>query len=121
MILLFLKFWRECIIVLIAILFLIALATANHYSGKLKDADAKCKAQIAKIEQAQQKALIEQQNIANKVSASYETERAEQQVKTQIVYKQIEKIVTKPVYRNVCIDDSGLSEINSLIKANNPS
>lgn len=121
MIIILLKFWRECIIVLIAILFLIALATANHYSGKLKDADAKCKAQIAKIEQEQQKALIEQQNKANEVSASYEEERAEQQVRTQVVYKTVEKIVTKPVYRNVCIDADGLHEINSLIKANNPS
>ena len=116
MILLFLKFWRECIIVLIAILLLIALAAANHYSGKLKDADAKCKAQIAKIEQEQQKALIEQQNKANEVSASYEEERAEQQVRTQVVYRTVEKIVTKPIYRNVCIDADGLNTLNGLIQ-----
>lgn len=65
--------------------------------------------------------MIEQQNKANKVSASYEAERFRTaKVRTQVVYKQIEKIVTKPVYRNVCIDDSGLSEINSLIKPTIP-
>lgn len=118
---LLLKLWRECIIAVLAFLLLFMLAVANNYAGKLKKMDAKCKAQVAKIEQAQHAALIKQQDKANEVSASYESERAEQQVKTQVVYKTIEKIIERPVYRNVCIDGDGLQQINSLIKADNSS
>lgn len=121
MIIILLKFWREVIIAALLFMLILVSVFSDNLSNKLKKADAKCKAQIAKIEQAQQKALIEQQNKANEVSASYETERAEQQVRTQVVYKTVEKIVTKPIYRNVCIDADGLHEINSLIKANNTS
>lgn len=110
------KLWRECIIALLAFLFLFMLAVANNYAGKLKKADADCKSKIAKIEQAQHAALIKQQDKVNEVSASYEEERAEQQVKTQVVYKTIEKIIDRPVYRNVCIDDDGVSSLNNLIQ-----
>ena len=113
---LLIKFWRECIIAILVITVVILLAVQNYTAGKLNDAESKCKAQIAKIEQEQQKALIEQQNKANEVSASYEEERAEQQVRTQVVYKTVEKIVTKPVYRNVCIDADGLNTLNGLIQ-----
>lgn len=118
---LLIKLWRECIIVVLAFLFVFMLAVANNYAGKLKKADADCKSKIAKIEQVQHAALIKQQDKVNEVSASYEEERADQQVKTQVVYKTIEKIIDRPIYRNVCIDDSGLSELNSLIKADNSS
>lgn len=121
MIIILLKFWREVIIAALLFMLILVSVFSDNLSNKLKKAEAQCKAQIAKIEQEQQKALIEQQNKANEVSASYEAERAEQQVRTQVVYKTVEKIVTKPVYRNVCIDADGLHEINSLIKANNPS
>ena len=121
MIIILLKFWREVIIAALLFMLILVSVFSDNLSNKLKKAEAQCKAQIAKIEQAQQKALIEQQNIANKVSADYETERAEQQVRTQVVYKTVEKIVNRPVYRNVCLDDAGLHEINSLIKASDSS
>ena len=55
--LLVLKFWRECIIAVLAFLLPICLFLLNNKTGKLEQAEAKCTAQIQKIELAQQTAL----------------------------------------------------------------
>lgn len=116
-----LKFWRECIIALLVFLLLICLFIQNYQAKQIKSANAACKAEIAKIELAQHQAQVAEQNKVNEVSATYEEDRAERQIETQIIYKTIEKIVDRPVYRNTCIDEYGLHEINSLIKADNSS
>lgn len=60
--LLALKFWRECIIAVLAFLLLICLFLLNSKTGKLEQADAKCIAQIQKIELKQQGDLITAQS-----------------------------------------------------------
>lgn len=52
------KFWRECIIVVLVFLLLICLFLLNSKTGKLEQADAKCTAQIQKIELKKQDDLI---------------------------------------------------------------
>lgn len=56
--LLALKFWRECIIAVLAFLLLICLFLLNSNTGKLEQAESKCTAQIQKIELKQQGDLI---------------------------------------------------------------
>lgn len=115
------KFFREIIIVFLTILLVISLAILNYRTGQLKIADQKCNEQIQKIERAQVLALAKEQSRANKVSADYEKLKSEQRTKVETVTHTVQKIIERPVYKSVCIDDDGLQQINSLIEAGNTS
>lgn len=115
------KFWREVIICFLAIFLITALAVLNHKIGQLKAADQKCNEQIQKIERAQVLALAKEQSRANKVSADYEKLKSDQRTKVETVTRTVQKIIERPVYKSVCIDDDGLQQINSLIEAGNTS
>ena len=108
-----LKYW-----IAIAVLSFICfgqLAYTNHLSGKLQEAETKCTAKIQAIEQKQLKALAEKQNEINQVSADYEQIKSAQRRQVETVTREVQKIIERPIYNNVCIDDDGLRVINSLI------
>ncbi|MBK5646631.1 MAG: hypothetical protein I4N51_05605 [Acinetobacter sp.] len=107
--------WRGILIGLLAFLLLICLGLLNSKTSQLNKAQAKCAAQIKTIEQQHLKALTDKQNNINKVSADYEQLKSEQRVKVGTVTREVQKIIERPVYNNVCIDDDGLRSINSLI------
>ena len=112
---------RWTAIIILFVLLIIQTAIKNHYATKLKNADQKCLSQIQEIERKQVKALAEAQNKADKVSADYEQIKAEQRTKVETVTRTVQKIVERPLYFNRCIDDDGLSEINSIIKTSDSS
>lgn len=91
------------------------LVYTNHLAGKLNESEAKCTAKIQEIERKQLKALAEKQNLINQVSADYEQVKSEQRIKVETVAREVQKIIERPVYNNVCLDDDGVSAINSLI------
>ena len=70
-------------------------------SGRLKD---------AAIEKAKQD---------RESSAVYQTGKAVREEKERVRYVQVQKIVEKPVFRNVCIDSDGVSVINAAIADGN--
>ena len=70
---------------------------AAEISGRLKD---------AAIEKAKQD---------RELSAAYQTGKAVREEKERVRYVQVQKIVEKPVFRNICIDSDGLSVINAAI------
>ena len=70
-------------------------------SGRLKD---------AAIEKAKQD---------RESSAAYQTGKAVREEKERVRYVQVQKIVEKPVYRNVCVDSDGVSVINAAIADGN--
>ncbi|MPW45325.1 hypothetical protein [Acinetobacter guerrae] len=109
------KFKKWIAIAVFIFLYLAQIAYTNHLSGKLQEAEQKCSAKVQKLKDDQQKALIEKQNNINKVSADYEQLKSEQRVKVETVTREVQKIIERPVYNNVCIDDTGLQHINSLI------
>lgn len=109
------KYKKWIAIAVFIFLYLVQIAYTNHLSGKLQEAEQKCAAKIQKFKDDQQKALIEKQNKINKVSADYEQLKSEQRVKVETVTREVQKIIERPVYNNVCIDDTGLQHINSLI------
>jgi len=106
---------RKILIGLLAFLLIICLGLLNYKTGQIKDAQAKCVAQIQTIEQQHLKALNDKQNKINKVSAEYEQLKSEQRVITETKIREVQKIVDRPVYQSVCIDNDGLRIINSLI------
>lgn len=74
---------------------------AAEISGRLKD---------AAIEKAKSDQII---------SEKYQSEKAAREEKERVRYVQVQKIVEKPVFRNVCIDSYGLSVINAAIADGN--
>lgn len=109
------KYKKWIAIAIFIFLYLVQIAYTNHLSGKLQEAEQKCSAKLQKLKDDQQKALVDKQNKVNKVSADYEQLKSEQRVKVETVTREVQKIVTKPVYSNVCFDDTGVSAINSLV------
>ena len=89
------KFWRECIITILVFLLLICLLLLNSKTGKLEQAEAKCTAQIQKIELAQQTALNQANEKANQVSADYEQIKATRQAETETIRDTVQKIVER--------------------------
>lgn len=74
---------------------------AAEISGRLKD---------AAIEKAKQD---------RESSAMYQADKAVREEKERVRYVQVQKIVEKPVFRNVCVDSDGLSVINAAIADGN--
>lgn len=74
---------------------------AAEISGRLKD---------AAIEKAKQD---------RELSAAYQSGKAMREEKERVRYVQVQKIVEKPVFRNVCVDSDGLSIINAAIADGN--
>ncbi|WP_151981605.1 hypothetical protein [Acinetobacter guerrae] len=111
------KFKKWIAIAVFIFLYLVQIAYTNHLSGKLKKAEASCEEKIQKIEQANLKALTEKQNQINKVSADYEKAKSEQRVQVETITREVQKIIERPIYSNVCIDDDGLQQINSLVNS----
>ena len=109
------KYKKWIAIAVFIFLYLVQIAYTNHLATKLKNAESVCNVKIQKLKDDQQKALIEKQNKINKVSADYEQLKSEQRVKVETVTREVQKIIDRPVYNNVCLDDDGVSAINSLI------
>ncbi|CAM9410950.1 hypothetical protein [Acinetobacter bereziniae] len=112
------KAWREILIGLLAFLLIVCLGLLNSKVSQLNKAQAKYATQIQAIEQEHLKALADKQNKINKVSADYEQLKSEQRIKVETVTREVQKIIERPIYNNVCIDDDGLRNINSLIPNN---
>ena len=84
-------------------------------SARLNKADAEKAKAVAASVQSYINSAQKQQSPFNKVSAYYEKLKSEQRVKNKVVIKEVQKIIDRPVYRNICIDANGVSAINSLI------
>ncbi|MHA3082112.1 hypothetical protein ACX1NX_02795 [Acinetobacter sp. ANC 5383] len=88
----------------------------NRLASDLNSADAKCATQIQKIELTQQTALKQANDKINQVSADYEQLKATQQVKTETIRSEVQKIVERPVYRDRnCFDNDGLQQLGKAI------
>ena len=62
----------------------------------------------------------ENQRQANRAASLHEQDRARVQERIQIVRQEVARVVEKPVYRNVCLDDDGLRIIRDAIAADQP-
>ncbi|MFW1982536.1 hypothetical protein ACG94M_04290 [Acinetobacter guillouiae] len=109
------KYKKWIAVAVFIFLYIAQIAYTNHLSGKLQDAEQRCAVKIQKLKDDQQKALVEKQNKINKASADYEQLKSEQRVITETKIREMQKIIERPVYQSVCIDDDGLRIINSLI------
>lgn len=57
---------------------------------------------------------------AGKASTKLETDNAKARVITRTIERQVDKIVERPVFRNVCLDADGLCLVNAAIRGEEP-
>ena len=120
------KFYQVIIVVLVCLnLSLIALSVIQTI--RLKSAinqldviESKHLAEKEKEKYEYLEDLMEKQGEINEISSEYEALKQKQLEGQRVIYKTVEKIVDRPIYRNVCIDDDGLSEINKAVNAYDP-
>ena len=98
--------------ILAAVLALIGISSWQYHSIYKRGYNAA----VAKLEKQAQEQKDKQQAVANKASSDYQTNKAEADKQAEIRYVEVQKIVERPVYRNVCLDDDGLQNINNAIK-----
>lgn len=98
----------------------ILLAVTSFGAGwKMSSNSWKADLLAAEQEHAQQmKAEIDR---TNGIAAELETEKGKSRVVYKTITKRVEKVVERPVYRAECIDDDGLSLINSALLGQAPS
>lgn len=109
--------------ILLALVLALAGASVGGYVKGHSDAAASC--QVEKNVMVQKANEIAMQESAKAIEQSSKLE--DQHAKAQVVYRtitqQVDKIVERPVYRNVCFDDDGLHAVNDAIagKVTDPS
>lgn len=70
---------------------------------------------VREVSERLKAAALEHAEHARKSSAAYQVQKAAREQKERVRYVQVQKIVEKPVYRNVCLDADGLRELNAAI------
>lgn len=76
-------------------------------------------AEVKRIK-ATQEITQENQRLANRGSAGFETDRTKNEIRTRTITVQVDKIINRPVYRNVCLDADGLQLIAAAIGRRDP-
>lgn len=109
-----LKNWK---LVLIAICFVLIVGAwkYDHAAQYKRGRDS----MAAEISNRLKDSAIEKAKQDRESSAMYQTGKAVREEKERVRYVKVQKIVEKPVYRNVCVDSDGVSVINSAIADGN--
>ena len=106
--------WTYIIAGLIALsaLATITFEVKSYLNGVKQSGYDQCQLETRK---ATAKALAEDQARAAAASKNLTVDRAKTKVKIQTRTITVEKILEKPIYRNVCLDPAGLSCVNAAI------
>nr|DAU57585.1 MAG TPA: conotoxin [Caudoviricetes sp.] len=72
----------------------------------------------AEISNRLKDSAIEKAKSDQVISEKYQSEKAVREEKERVRYVQVQKIVEKPVFRNVCLDEQGRGLINNAISDN---
>lgn len=100
-------------IILALLVFILGYAWyANGLAGDLRTAQSDCDARVEKVLKPCKDAEKAAQTNANKVSEQHEEEKQAERVRTEIINTQVEKIIERPVYSDVCFDADGMSVVN---------
>lgn len=71
----------------------------------------------AKWEKANREQRAKEAAAANTASTQLETVREKTRTVFRTITQEVDKIVERPVYRNVCLDDDGVQRVNAAIAA----
>lgn len=76
---------------------------------------ASYQADVIAEQQARAEAVQQAAEQANKHAEELEKARAQREIVYRTITKEVDRIVDRPVYRNVCLDDDGLRVINEAL------
>ena len=107
---------RWTLIIILICLLIWQTCISNSLSGELDKSKSKhqdeIKAAVDKALKPYLDAEKEAQINANKVSENYEQSKTQESVKTETIAREVQKIIERPIYYNVCFDDDGVSIVN---------
>jgi hypothetical protein len=105
---------RWSLIVVLCILILCQLFQANRLAGDLRKVETTCQDKINKKLKPYLDAEKEAQELANKAGEEYEESKEVERVKTEVITREVQKIVERPVYIHTnCFDNDGVSAANA--------
>jgi chromosome condensin MukBEF ATPase and DNA-binding subunit MukB len=106
---------RWSLIVVLCILILCQLFQANRLAGDLRKVETTCQDKINKKLKPYLDAEKEAQELANKAGEEYEESKEVERVKTEVITREVQKIVERPVYIHTnCFDkDRKSTRLNS--------
>ena len=105
---------RWTIIAVLCIVILYQLFQANRLAGDLRKAETTCQDKINKKLKPYLDAEKKAQELANKAGEEYEESKEVERVKTEVITREVQKIVERPVYIHTnCFDDDGVSAANA--------
>lgn len=58
----------------------------------------------------------ENATLANRGSTTFEKDRTQNETRTRTITVEVDKIIDRPVFRNVCVDPDGLRLLNAQIR-----
>lgn len=100
------------LLIVIMITLLAKLNKAENVNDQLAKELGDHKILVAEQREKLSQKLVE---VVHVNSTNYEENKTNEKPKIEYVNKTIERLVSVPVYSNVCLDDAGLSVINSTI------
>lgn len=100
---------------------LAGLALAGMYAWGRSDGSDICTARITELVAESAVREKQAQLQAQKASQELEAARGKTEIKYKTITKEVEKLVDRPVYRNVCLDADGLRLANSALRPDAPS
>nr|WP_314137680.1 hypothetical protein [Acinetobacter lwoffii] len=104
---------RWSLIVVLCIVIVCQLFQANRLAGDLRKAETTCQDKINKKLKPYLDAEKKAQELANKAGEEYEESKEVERVKTEVITREVQKIVERPVYIHTsCFDDDGVRLIN---------
>ncbi|MCO8069276.1 hypothetical protein NI468_01805 [Acinetobacter lwoffii] len=105
---------RWSLILVLCIVIVCQLFQANRLAGDLRKAETTCQDKINKKLKPYIDAEKEAQELANKAGEEYEESKEVERVKTEVITREVQKIVERPVYIHTnCFDDDGVSAVNT--------
>lgn len=84
------------------------VSAALGFAGGWTTNDWRRDAGALKEERADNKAVLGQIDRAAEKGAAFEAKAEKIRVQTRTIYQEVERVVEKPIYRDVCLDDDGL-------------
>ena len=95
-------------------LLVVALFVGTYIKGRV-DGREVCHSRIEVLQAEASKAAVNEQNQAIKASTDLENQRVQTQIKYRTITRTVEKVVDRPIYRNVCLDDDGVRYANTAL------
>jgi hypothetical protein len=91
-----------------------AVFASGAYSGHKVTANS-YKADMLEVERAANERFKAESKKLNEVAAALEAAKNEKQIVYRTITKTVDRIIDRPVYLNVCLDDDGLRVINDAL------